>query len=43
MPRKPKLSKKKIGKHAYWVTQAGCAPGKYKYFGNVKEAQSQGR
>lgn len=37
MPRRPKLSKKKIGKHTYWVTQAGCAPGKYKYFGNVKD------
>jgi len=37
MPRAPKLTKKKIGRHTYWATQAGCVPGRYKYFGNVKE------
>lgn len=34
MPRLAKLSKVKIGKHAYWSTGAG---GRRVYIGNVKE------
>lgn len=37
MARAAKLTRKRVGKHTYWATQAGCPPGKPKYFGNAKE------